>query len=749
MTARAAPLPEPPSRRLRVGGCVVDIDRREVDRADGAAPQRITLKAMQVLQVLAAQPGKVVSREQLLDTVWAGTMPTDDVLTQAATALRKALGDDRDAPQYIETIPKAGYRLLAAVEWLQDPTSAPVAHAAGALPAADPPASAARGRRWPLALAVTVAVALLLGWAWSKRQPVPPPASAPAAVAATGELPYTLLTSRPGPETQPALSPDGALVAYAMPASGPMDAPALFLQSSQPTPPRQITTPPAGHSDHLPRWSPDGRQLMFVRIDDHGGCELQLMPPSGGPARAVGRCDRLNGRYDWLPDGSGIVAGLQPAAEGDSAPLAVLRLDSGEWTPLRYPLGAGDVDSDPRYSPDGRQLAFRRNLSRADLWRMPAAGGTPERLTRLGANITGWDWAADGRSLLIGAVTGRAQLYRHDLASGTTVVLGDLSASGLDVAARGGRMVFAVDDARAAMFRFPLPADGGGSRAEPLFPSTGNDLLPSPSPDGRWLAFHSDRSRDARLWLGELAHPDRLRMVEGLRPVSRHPAQWSADGTRLLLVADADDAGDGEPPRLYEVDVASGRARSLALDGVPYQAQYLPGGRLLVVVDRGAGRLALQLLGPQGDGWKVALQRDGIGEARYDPSSGQLWFVRASEPGLWRSGLDLADPVRVDAGRPAGHWQRRWSLLDGRPFALRSRGEACLSAWQWLGTGQLDDGACLDRGRRGVPSQALVVSADGRWLYAGMYEGMESSDIGMLDLAVLARAATVAVSATR
>ena len=84
-----------------------------------------------------------------------------------------------------------------------------------------------------------------------------------------------------------------------------------------------------------------------------------------------------------MPD-SGIVAGLQAGAEGDSAPLAVLRLDSGEWTPLRYPLGAGDVDSDPRYSPDGRSLAFRRNLSHADLWRMPAGGGTPVRLTRLG-----------------------------------------------------------------------------------------------------------------------------------------------------------------------------------------------------------------------------------------------------------------------------------------------------------------------------------------------------------------------------
>ena len=60
----------------------------------------------------------MVSREALFERVWPDTMPTDDVLTQAVAQLRKAFADDRDAPRYIETISKGGYRLLADVDWL-------------------------------------------------------------------------------------------------------------------------------------------------------------------------------------------------------------------------------------------------------------------------------------------------------------------------------------------------------------------------------------------------------------------------------------------------------------------------------------------------------------------------------------------------------------------------------------------------------------------------------------------------------
>jgi TolB-like protein/DNA-binding winged helix-turn-helix (wHTH) protein/cytochrome c-type biogenesis protein CcmH/NrfG len=76
-------------------------------------------KAMELLVVLASRPRQVVSREELLSTVWPGVVVSDEALSQAVTKLRKALGDDAWVPTYIETISKRGYRLIAHVEPLE------------------------------------------------------------------------------------------------------------------------------------------------------------------------------------------------------------------------------------------------------------------------------------------------------------------------------------------------------------------------------------------------------------------------------------------------------------------------------------------------------------------------------------------------------------------------------------------------------------------------------------------------------
>lgn len=68
-------------------------------------------KVMQVLLCLA-EAGDVVPKEKLMGTVWAGTFVTDDVLTRSISELRKVFEDDAKNPQYIQTIPKGGYRLL-------------------------------------------------------------------------------------------------------------------------------------------------------------------------------------------------------------------------------------------------------------------------------------------------------------------------------------------------------------------------------------------------------------------------------------------------------------------------------------------------------------------------------------------------------------------------------------------------------------------------------------------------------------
>lgn len=99
---------------FQLGSWLVQPDLNATVR-DGKAIH-LTPKVMGVLVCLAEHAGNPVSKEELLQTVWPDTFVTDDVLKGAISELRRAFGDDAREPRIIQTIPKRGYRLIAAVE---------------------------------------------------------------------------------------------------------------------------------------------------------------------------------------------------------------------------------------------------------------------------------------------------------------------------------------------------------------------------------------------------------------------------------------------------------------------------------------------------------------------------------------------------------------------------------------------------------------------------------------------------------
>ncbi|WP_455218422.1 winged helix-turn-helix domain-containing tetratricopeptide repeat protein [Kaarinaea lacus] len=99
--------------RFRVGDWVADPDTGRLQRQDEEV--KLEPKAMQVLVYLAENQGKVVSREALEAAAWAGMIVGYDAVSGSIIKLRKALGDNSRNPQYIETVSKKGYRLIAPV----------------------------------------------------------------------------------------------------------------------------------------------------------------------------------------------------------------------------------------------------------------------------------------------------------------------------------------------------------------------------------------------------------------------------------------------------------------------------------------------------------------------------------------------------------------------------------------------------------------------------------------------------------
>jgi TolB-like protein/DNA-binding winged helix-turn-helix (wHTH) protein len=102
---------------FRIGEWVVRPQRDCIERGDEVI--HLAPKDMAVLLCLAEDPGQVISRQALFDSVWPGAVVSDEALTQRVSELRKALGDTAYDPQYIETVPKVGFRLIPPISKIQ------------------------------------------------------------------------------------------------------------------------------------------------------------------------------------------------------------------------------------------------------------------------------------------------------------------------------------------------------------------------------------------------------------------------------------------------------------------------------------------------------------------------------------------------------------------------------------------------------------------------------------------------------
>ena len=140
---------------FRLGPWVVRPNLNSISR-DGRTT-RLEPKMMEVLTYLSQQSGSVVSKEQLINAVWRDTFVTDDVLIRCISELRRAVNDDPKEPQFIETVPKRGYRLLQVVELLP------------AVEPARPQPEDKLARRWKLAIAVVLFAAAIAATFYARK----------------------------------------------------------------------------------------------------------------------------------------------------------------------------------------------------------------------------------------------------------------------------------------------------------------------------------------------------------------------------------------------------------------------------------------------------------------------------------------------------------------------------------------------------------------------------------------------------
>lgn len=756
----------PDADRIQVGECVVTLSSREVEVAGARRPRRLTPKALGVLRVLLRQPGRVVTREELFAEVWPDTLPTNDVLTQAVTQLRKAFANDEDNGQaYIETIAKSGYRLLVPVQVLDTPEpvmdiveladpSLPLAAAVAAAPdGAALPVPGLR-RTWRqvrrqvllatgilMLVTVIVLTMLLLRRAPAASSPVDEAVENGVRVIGSPQRPYRLITATSGFETYPTLSPDGSQVAYEGANEDGNGGGAIKVQTSGNAPARQLLVPPAGASDRFPSWSPDGREIAFARFSADGGCQVLIASATGGALRQATRCDGTELlSFDWTPDGRGLVFGSMVGRYAHRG-IRVLDLASGQWRDLDYSVDADDFDYAPRYSPDGKWLVFVRNPQMGDLWRMPANGGTPEQLTNEAAEQRGWAWLGDGRTIVFGRrVDSEVRLYYLDVERRTLRDAGLDDAQWPAVSRHGGVLAFVHRRAQFGVFK--VPTEGG--HAERLFASSGRDGQPMAAPDGRQLVFTSDRSGSFALWWADMQRPDSLRPIEGLRPEGRQAPDWSADSRHLLVV------GRDEHGRtvVYEISPRDERLQPLPVPAEqPLQALYAATENQLLVVERDADqRTRLSLFDRSTQPWRRLASIDGVSQARFDRGSGRILFTRLAAGGLWSvdPALSSASVRQISEDRPSRWRYRTWTVAGSGGVGYLGTSTQCGTTLVRIEAGTETPERCLDPQRLSA-GNGISASADGRELYVALSVS-DGADIGVMRLPEQAPALFPAIS---
>ncbi len=329
------------------------------------------------------------------------------------------------------------------------------------------------------------------------------------------------------------------------------------------------------------------------------------------------------------PDGDRlayVVAETDPEANDYHSAVWVTWLSTGEAR--KFTQGT-KRDTFPRWSPDGRWLAFLsdRGGDKPQVWVMPADGGEPRQLTRLRRGVIEFAWAPDSRRLAlvsrgddpdpesdvrvittvkykfdgVGFLEGRTHIWTVDLAGHVAQVTdGDWDDSRPAWSPDGRQIAFASNRSAERDFTlqtdiFVVPAEGGEARQ--LTPGNGDADAPSWSPDGRLIAYVGhDRGRltgaNNRLWVVPAAGgPPRnltpdwdpaigvfiMGSLPG--PIQPHAPIWTPDGRGLVITA-----ADRGNTHIFKVDLAGNITRLVGGERTCLYASLSPDGARLAFI---------------------------------------------------------------------------------------------------------------------------------------------------------------------
>ena len=620
-------------------------------------------KTLETLVVLVQHSGRIVDKDELLQSVWPDTFVEEATLAKNISILRKTLGETEEH-RYIETIPKRGYRFTADVRVSLTPPVTEVtasADLAGAI-VSDPaprPLPVVLSRRWWWAAGAAAGLVLVAAFAvWKLKSDSNSFGFALKAVP---------LTSFPGHQDQVAFSPDGNQVAFKW--EGTQGEPShIFVKLVGSEALLQVTH--GDGADSLPAWSPDGKSVYFLRSTAQGRA-WYITSALGGAERKIADLHPYldlgiaNSSY-LSPDGK-TIAFSDKTNPTEPSSIFLLSLADTQRRQFTTPPRGATGDYYPAFSPDGRYVAFARALSFSshDLYVQPLAGGPPQRLTFDGLTIDGLAWTPDSREIVFASHRGASSdsLWRIAASGGTPqkiVTFGE-DVTSPAISRAGGRLAYTrrLDDLNIWLYTLDGPAKLK-SKA-PLVVSTFRDSDPDFSPDGRKIAFTSGRNGSFGIWVVDRDGTNPLLLFDGGAYVTGSP-KWSPDGRRIVFDTRANDPAKTGNPSIWVVSVESGEAKCLvaaATGGVA--PAWSRDGAWIYYASTHGGSLQIWKIPSEGGATVQVTHNGGFEGFETEDGKSLLYMRERGTPGIWRVPVDGGPEVQVTDRDEVGRW-RCWRV---------------------------------------------------------------------------------------
>ena len=374
----------------------------------------------------------------------------------------------------------------------------------------------------------------------------------------------------------------------------------------------------------------------------------------------------------------------------------------------RLTISTGQADLSPRFSPDGKTVAFLRQVGALarDVFLVRLGGGEPKRLTFDNVIIRGLDWTPDGAYIVFSSdrFSGSGRLWKVSASGGQPEPLpvGQGGAYFPSLSRDGQRLAYTQADTNTNIWRYEVPRPTGRS-APPtkLIASTGGNIDPQYSPDGKRIVFVSDRSGSREIWVcdSDGSNPRPLTSFGG--PHVGVPL-WSPDGREIVFYGTLADR-EGRAG-MYVVSEEGGQPR-----GVTDVISWSRDGKWIYFTSNKTGTWQVWKRPAEG-GQAVQVTKQG-GSRPFESLDGKTVYYEKAEgevDSLWKVPVEGGEETRVLEHVREDGWLT-WGLTSGGIYFVH----ASTSAIEFFdfATHRITQVTKPEK-----PILSLAASPDGRWV---------------------------------